>query len=403
LDKSESVETNRGAGGKDKLRILLVVYLPWEARLGAVKVFMELEQAWRAAGHCVDIFSMDRAFPVRTSSSPLAALRQLLFNRKAAQFIRNNADRYDVVDALVGSLRASKAQLGFRGLLVARSVGLYRLYDRFEREASRRWPVPGGKAIGKIYYTMIAAWLRRASDAAIANADLVNVPNEDEAECLRKEEGARLSITVHGYGLPEERRLAFAQSAAAPDLRRNARTIGFIGALSPRKGSKDWARIVRLVWAQIPDACFLFLGTLTDDANVLNDLGLSRSNLVGIVREYQPDELPQRLSNCTAGAFPTYAEGFGFALLEQLASGIPTVAYDSPGPRSILSSILPQLLVSAGDVDQLSAALVRILRMNAPEYDLLSRQSRHAANRFDWNTIARETAQSYQDKIGELP
>jgi glycosyltransferase involved in cell wall biosynthesis len=401
LDESESVETNRVRRGDERLRILLVVYLPWDARLGAVKVFMELAHAWRAAGHCVDVFSMDQAFPVRTHSSPLALLRQLLFNRKAAQFIRNNADRYDVVDALVGSLRASKAQLGFRGLLVARSVGLYRLYDRFEREASQRWPVSGGKVVGKIYYTLIASWLRRASDAAITNADLVNVPNEDEADCLRKEVGAHLSITVHGYGLPEGRGQAFAQSAAEPGVRRNSRTICFIGAWSPRKGSKDWASILRLVWAQIPDACFLFLGTLTDDANVLSDLGLSRSNLVEIVREYQPDELPRLLSKSIAGAFPTYAEGFGFALLEQLASGIPTVAYDSPGPRSILIPTLPQLLVPAGDVEQLSAALVRILGMDTQNYELLSRQTREAAHRFDWTTIARETAQSYRDRIGQ--
>ncbi len=388
--------------GKESLRILLVVYLPWEARLGAVKVFMELEQAWRAAGHSVDVFSMDQAFPVRTHSSPLAALRQLLFNRKAAQFIRENGDRYDVVDALVGSLRASKTQLRFRGLLVARSVGLYRLYDRFEREASHRWPVSGGKAIGKIYYTLIGSWLRRASDAAITNADLINVPNQDEADCLRKEVDARLAITVHGYGLPEERRQAFLQSAAAVDVRRNSPKICFIGAWSPRKGSKDWARIVRSVWAQIPETRFLFLGTLTDDANVLADLGLSRSNLVEIVGEYQPDELPQRLSNSTAGAFPTYAEGFGFALLEQLAAGIPTVAYNSPGPGSILNPTLPQLLVPAGDVEQLSTALVRILRMEAPDYEQLTGRCRDAAHRFDWTAIARETAQSYRDRIGEL-
>ncbi len=363
---------------------------------------MELQQAWRAAGHQVDVFSMDEVFPVRTHSSPLSAFRQLLFNRRAARFIRHNGNRYDVVDALVGSLRASRAQLGFRGLLVARSVGLHRLYDRFEREASQRWPVSRGKVIGRIYYSLIAAWLRRASDAAIIRADLVNVPNEDEADCLRKEVDAGLRITVHGYGLPEARRQAFDQSAAAPDVRRTAVTISFIGAWSPRKGSKDWGRIVRLVWAQVPEARFLFLGTLTDNANVLSDLGLSRSNLVEIVREYQPDDLPRLLSTSMAGAFPTYAEGFGFALLEQLASGIPTVAYDSPGPRSILAPDLPQLLVPPGDVERMSAVLVRILRMSAPEYEKLTRQSRDAASRFDWTAIARETAQSYRERIAEL-
>jgi glycosyltransferase involved in cell wall biosynthesis len=399
LDKPESIETNRADRGEALLRILLLVNLPWEGRLGAIKVFMELAQAWRAAGHCVDIFSMDQAFPKRTRSAPMAALRQLLFNHKAAAFIRSNAGRYDVVDALVGSLSASKAKLEFRGLLVARSVGLYRLYDRFERNASKRWPDAGGKLVGKVYYTLIAGWLRRASDASICYADVINVPNEDEAGCLRTEISPRLSITVHGYGLPEERRHAFAQAAATVDVRRASRTISFVGAWGPRKGAKDWGRIVRLVWAQIPEARFLFLGTLTDDANVFRDLGFSESKLVRIVPEYQPDDLPGLLSASVAGGFPTYAEGFGFALLEQLASGIPTVAYDSPGPRSILTPDLLELLVPAGDIEKFSAALVRILQMDAASYERLTRQSRETADRFNWGAIARDTAQSYRRKI----
>lgn len=396
MDKPESVETDLIGPGEKALRILLVVYLPWEARLGAVKVFMELEQAWRADGHSVEIFSMDQAFPRPTASPPLAALRQVLFNYKAAAFIRKNVHAYDVVDALIGSLRASKAKLRFRGLLVARSVGLYRLYERFDRSASQRWPQSGGKLIGKIYYTLIGWWLRRASDAAIRHADLINVPNEEEATCLRTEVSPDLPITVQVYGLPEQRRQALAQAAAAADVRRGSRTISFVGAWSPRKGAKDWGRIVRKVWAQIPDARFLFLGTLTDNRNVLSDLEIPESKLIDIVAQYQPDELPRLLSHSVAGGFPSYAEGFGFALLEQLASGIPTVAYDSPGPRSILIPDLAELLVPAGDVEKFSAALVKILRADSPSYEGLARQSRQTADRFHWSAIARGTAQCYR-------
>lgn len=403
MDKSEPVETNLIGPGEKALRILLVVYLPWEARLGAVKVFMELEHAWRAAGHSVGIFSMGEAFPRLTASPPLFALRQILFHYKAAAFIRKNAQAYDVVDALIGSLPASKANLGFRGLLVARSVGLYRLYERFDRSASQRWPQSGGKLVGKIFYTLIGWWLRRASDAAIHHADLINVPNQEEAACLHTEVSPDLPITVQAYGLPAQRRQAFEQAAAAGKVRRASRTISFVGAWSARKGAKDWGEIVRKVWAQIPDARFVFLGTLTDNRNVLNDLALPESKLIEIVAEYQPDELPRLLSDSVAGAFPSYAEGFGFALLEQLASGIPTVAYDSPGPRSILSPDLAELLVPVGDVERLAAALVQILRADSAGYERLARRSRETANRFNWSAIARETAQCYRTHLDREP
>ena len=124
--------------------------------------------------------------------------------------------------------------------------------------------------------------------------------------------------------------------AAPPRSRLAKRKISFVGTWSPRKGAKDWGEIIRRVRALVPDARFAFFGTLTEDRNVLRDLALPQHDFVDLVAEYQPNELPKLLSDSTVGAFPSYAEGFGFAVLEQLASGIPTVAYDAPGPRSLL-------------------------------------------------------------------
>jgi hypothetical protein len=117
------------------LRILSVVNLEWNPRLGAVRVYMELAEQWRAAGHTVEHFSLSEAFQGTRFSSAGFAIRQLLFAYKAAAFVRKNAGRFHVIDALIGSMPMSKQRLGFHGLLVARSVGLYRLYDRFEQSA----------------------------------------------------------------------------------------------------------------------------------------------------------------------------------------------------------------------------------------------------------------------------
>jgi hypothetical protein len=61
------------------LRILVVVNLRWDARLGAVRVYMELAEQWRAAGHVVDHFSLSDAFPNARGSRAGFALRQMLF------------------------------------------------------------------------------------------------------------------------------------------------------------------------------------------------------------------------------------------------------------------------------------------------------------------------------------
>ena len=102
---------------------------------------MEVAEQWRRAGHTVETYSATDAFPGKRAAPALAALRQLTFGYKAAAFIRTNAARFDVIDALIGSLHGSKQTLRLKGLLVARSVGLYLLYERFEHEARQRWPL----------------------------------------------------------------------------------------------------------------------------------------------------------------------------------------------------------------------------------------------------------------------
>ncbi|PYJ88053.1 MAG: glycosyltransferase family 1 protein, partial [Verrucomicrobia bacterium] len=98
------------------LRILAVVNVPWDPRLGAARVWIELAEEWRKAGHHVEKFCLTDAFPEPAPSPAVAAIRLLRFPFRAARFIRENSERFDVVDALVGTLPFSKKSLGFGGL-----------------------------------------------------------------------------------------------------------------------------------------------------------------------------------------------------------------------------------------------------------------------------------------------
>src|SRR2546426_10517731 len=90
------------------LRILAIVNLPWDPRLGAARVWIELSEEWRKAGHTVEKFCLTDAFPKPTSSRGLSALRQMIFPSRAAAFVRQNADRFDIIDCLIGTLPFSK-------------------------------------------------------------------------------------------------------------------------------------------------------------------------------------------------------------------------------------------------------------------------------------------------------
>src|SRR6266550_8723944 len=147
------------------MRILTIVDLPWDARLGAVRILMELARAWEAAGHEVAHYCLGDAFPDKTSSPPRSAWRRLRFPRKTAAFVRKNAARFDVVDAIVGTLPVTKARLNFNGLLVTRSIGSPRLYRDFETMARERWPdQPRGKIHGTIFYSYVQRQLLRNAE-----------------------------------------------------------------------------------------------------------------------------------------------------------------------------------------------------------------------------------------------
>jgi glycosyltransferase involved in cell wall biosynthesis len=326
-----------------------------------------------------------------------------LFPFRAAKFVRQNPDRFDVVDALVGTFPFSKKSLSFRGLLVARSVGLYYLYEKFERAAAKRWPrASRGKLIGRPFYWFIGKRARAASDASVRKCDLLNLPNSDELRCLREEIHSMKPALVAPYGITPSRREALLAAAAPAEMRWRRRKVAFIGMWSERKGAKDWGQIIERIRDRVPDACFLFLGTMIETHHVWNDLGFGPADFVEVVPQFQPDELPQLLSDCTVAAFPSYVEGFGLAVVEQLAAGLPTVAYDAPGPRDILRDNLAGILVPSGDVDRFSAAIAEIFETSVERYQELSEQSANTALRFSWPEIARDTAEEYRKRLDEL-
>jgi glycosyltransferase involved in cell wall biosynthesis len=382
------------------LRILCIVNLPWDPRLGATRVWFELSEQWKKAGHKIDKFCLSDAFPKPTSSPALYVWRQVVFPYRAARYVRDHAAEFDVIDCLIGTLPFSKRSLGFSGILVGRSIGLYLAYTDFIRSSRQRWrDQPRGKFLGRLFYPFTSWLLRRSADRALAHCDCFNVPNDEEKQALEQRcPGAK--IIVQPYGLNDAERAALAQAAQPAAVRLARKEVCFLGMWSVRKGSRDWPTIVRALWNSIPNALFAFLGTIMNEEIVLRDLELSPRESVRCIASYDPDHLPQLIRNCTVGLFPSYIEGFGLSVIEQLAAGIPTIAYDVPGPRHIFAGASSaQFLVPVGDTNAMVARATEILRMNESDYAALSAKCRQIAEQFRWEQIAANTAQDYRETL----
>ncbi len=383
------------------LRILLIIGLPWDSRLGAARVYIELAREWERAGHQVTKFCLTDAFPRPAPSRLHTLLRELFFPAKAAAYIRQNCDRFDVIDSLIGALPYSKAYLQFGGLLVARSVGLFRFYDQFTKRSRILWPdQPKGRWLGRLAHRFLAWRARTAAEKSLAICDLLNLPNDDERNELKHDTSIRARIMVQPYGLTAEMRAALAGAAAPATERLRQQRICFIGMWGPRKGSRDWPKIITRISETHPAAKFVFLGTMFDERVVRSGL----PDTDGIICHTTFDEaaLPPLLADCAVGLFPSYIEGFGLALLEQLAAGLPVIAYDVPGPRQVLHPQRARLLVPMGDSKTLAQRAAQILALTAAEYENLSADCRAIAQNYRWDEIAHDTIQEYCAALDSL-
>jgi glycosyltransferase involved in cell wall biosynthesis len=91
-------------------------------------------------------------------------------------------------------------------------------------------------------------------------------------------------------------------------------------------------------------------------------------------------------------AFPSHDEGFGYPPLEAMAAGVPVVAANAGSLPEVLGDAA--LLVEPNDVEALADAMERALT-DAALRDVLVDRGLRQAQRYDWDTTARELVALY--------
>lgn len=394
------------------LRVLMMIHTAWSRNLGGPRVQLELGEEFRKLGCEVSKFSYEDAFreSASTGDGKLARLAAVLrnnrsFSRRAVDWVQRHAKNFDLIDAHQTDLPVSKAHLGFSGLLVARSVGLVPEYNKFERWSARRWPQETTFRQGIHRLMTLPAARRRIRDVlpSFRHADLVNVSNRDDLVTLRDGMGFGDKVVWFPFGISEERRAAFDAAALSPSVRLASKTVAFIGTWNSRKGCRDWPEIFSRLRQLEPQAKLLLLGTGMSEVHVRRSFPADAQSAITVIPSYASEDLPRILGGATVGAFPGYLEGFGFSVLEKIAAGLPTVAYDSPGPRDILGRLSQPAMVPPGDIAGFAASLAGLLGLGESAYTSFAGHARHAARTFSWAEIAKETLATYRERLARLP
>lgn len=386
---------------KPRLSVLLVSHVPLRQELGAARVYLALADGLRRSGHHVETFDFLDAFP-----APQPRRRRYqpnLFARAAFRRVREAAVAYDVVDAQHGDLPYTKEQMRHEGLLVARSQGLYAIHEEFFRFADRRWPeLMPGTHLGRA----AARWHRRLSYVAarrsLETCDLAVVLTEDEREWVTRELDRGEVCYVLPNGLDDEAAAALAVARLPAAERLARREVAVVGSWSLLKGAADWPRIIDGVRRRMPGTRFCFLGTGVGREVVSDALALGPGGAADVVPRYEPSELPRLLAGATLGALPSYADGWGIGVLEQLAAGLPTLAYDAPGPKAMLEQVSTTLTVPRGDVDAFVGRLTALLQLDVRAYDQLSARCIEVSARFRWRAAVQQMEDLYIQQLGRL-
>ena len=136
-----------------------------------------------------------------------------------------------------------------------------------------------------------------------------------------------------------------------------------VGGIEPRKGS---VHLLEAMGKLGPGAMLAVVGghsfqdyTAYRDAALarLPDLGLELGRDVVLVGTVADDELRAWYHAADALAFPSLKEGWGLAVLEAMAAGLPVVATDIPVFREYLTPGVDALLVPPADPAALAGAM----------------------------------------------
>lgn len=219
-------------------------------------------------------------------------------------------------------------------------------------------------------------------------------------------EGLRADLVARGLLLPAQV-TAIPNGVDVGELRQrpivdDAPVIGTVARFDADKGLESLTRAFAVLRREYPGARLVLVGD-----------GPYRPVLEALIRElglggavslpgYVPDPRAH-LRELDLFVLPSLHEGFGLALAEAMAEGVPVVASDLPGPASLCRHEREGLLVRPGDAAAIAVACRRLLadaplreRMRRAAYD-------RVASEFSVERMLQAHLDLYRSLLGGQP
>jgi glycosyltransferase-like protein len=252
---------------------------------------------------------------------------------------------------------------------------------------------------------------------SIREPDRVLVVSRWWQERLRDEYGVAAEVVYNGVDVERfgravdpARRAALRAAVGAGPGDGDRFVFLAVGGIEPRKGTVHlFAALGRLkrswpggpagpppVLAVVGGHSFQDYAAYREQAlGSLGGLGLAVGDDVVLLGTVDDDDLLAWYGSADALAFPSVKEGWGLAVLEAMAAGLPVVATDIPVFREYLVDGESALLVPPADPAALSVAMASLVH-DAVLRDRLRTAGRAVASRYSWTASARRHLEVYR-------
>ncbi len=245
------------------------------------------------------------------------------------------------------------------------------------------------------YIHGVERWITNRSDRVIACSSYMR---EQVSDVFGVPE-ARVAVIPNGID-PEDLPAAdqseldrLRSEFAAPD----ERLVLLIGRLVYEKGFQIALEAMPELISRVPGTRFLVAGSGTHEEELkrqADELGLmEHGTFLGWIGD---DVLHQLYRIADVCVVPSIYEPFGLVALEAMATGCPCIVADTGGLREVVPHGEVGLRFRTRDPEALGQMMERVLTDDDLCERLVAEASEHVL-RFDWNDVARRTAEIYDE------
>lgn len=174
--------------------------------------------------------------------------------------------------------------------------------------------------------------------------------------------------------------------------------ILFVGAIEPRKNLSNLVEALRIIHRKHDEIPLLIVGRPgSDSGNLVKKIEKEKLEAWIKIMGYLPDkEVRIFYRQASVLALPSLCEGFGFPLLEAMASNLPIAASQAPAIPEIAQDAA--LYFNPENPEDMAEKIILVLKDENVRQNLIAEGKKRVLD-FDWRKTAQETLNFYKDVI----